>query len=144
MTQSTRPGKRFARGVACSVAGAGIASAIAVGGVATAAPATPAPHSSVPGTHCSVSQVEGALAKQDPALWKRIDGNPKMKKHFESAMTMTKEQKQAKRAEFRKNHPTRASIRQFMQDHHIMPPMRTEMKKNHDAIKKAKATCEQF
>ncbi|AZG47376.1 hemophore-related protein [Gordonia insulae] len=131
---------RFTRRVVCSIAGAGIASAIAVGGVATAAPA-PAPHAQVPGTQCSVAQVERALAKEDPALAKRIEQNPKMKKHFESALTMTRAQKQAKRAEFRKNHPAEAAIVRFARDHHLTKP---EMAHARDAVKKAKMTCEQY
>ncbi len=131
---------RMSRRVACTLAGVGIASTIAVGGVATAAPA-PTSHPQVTGTNCSVAQVERALAKEDPALWKRIEANPMMKKHFESALTMTKDQRKAKRAEFRKNHPAESAIGKFIREHHLTRP---EMKKTRDAVKRAKETCSRF
>lgn len=148
MKTITRTG-RVTRRIAYGVAGVGVASAIAVGGVATAAPAHPGPpthpapsaSASVPGTKCSLAQVERALAHEDPALWQKIDSNPKLKMRFEMGMTMTQEQKQARRAEMKKNHPARAAIMQFLRDHGITRP---EMQKNHQAIKQAKATCGQF
>ncbi|MGV9711410.1 hemophore-related protein [Gordonia sp. NPDC003424] len=140
--------QRISRRLAYGIAGAGIASVIAVGGAANAAPmpahpAKPAPSASsmVPGTKCTLAQVERALAKEDPALAKRINEHPKLKAHFENGLLMTKEQRQAKHAEFAKKHPNEAKVRHFLRDHGISRP---EMKKAHDAVEKAKMTCGQF
>lgn len=142
---------RMTRRIACGVAGIGIASVCAVGGVATAAPSAPAhphsapqavsPDSKVPDTKCTLAQVERALAKQDPAVWQKIQSNPRVKRHFEAGITMTKEQRQAKMAKFKKAHPTESSVMNFLKDHHINRP---EMKKAHDAVLKAKDTCGRY
>ncbi len=146
MNHTRIPGKQLLRGAAYTVAGAGIASALAVGGVATAAPSAPPQHPApqstyVPGTHCSLAQVERALAKQDPALWKRIDTHPRAKKHFETAIMLTPQQRKARRMEFRHKHPNLAAIARFARDHHMGRP---EMTKDHDAIKRAEMTCARF
>ncbi|MFW0793569.1 hemophore-related protein [Gordonia sp. CPCC 205515] len=139
---------RISRRIAYGLAGAGIASAIAVGGAANAAPmpahpSKPAPSATamVPGTKCTIAQVERALAKEDPALANRINSHPKAKARFENGLLMTKEQRQAKRAEFRKKHPNEAMVRKFLRDHGVARP---EMQKNRAAVAKAKATCGQF
>ncbi|GAB93609.1 hemophore-related protein [Gordonia rhizosphera] len=146
MNHTRLPGKKLLRGAAYTVAGAGIASAIAVGGVATAAPSAPpehpAPHSTyVPGTHCSLAQVERALAKQDPALWMRIDTHPRAKHHFETTIMLTPQQRQARRAQFRHTHPNMAAIAKFARDHHLRW---TRSNKDHDAVKRAEMTCARF
>lgn len=136
------------RRLGVAVAGAGAAAVLMTGaGAATAAPMHPkpgpahvAPSQKVPGTSCTVVQVERALAKEDPALWAKINANPMRKKHFEHWLVMTPQQRKDKRAEFRKKHPNAA---QWMKNHHkkFTPAERAKMK----ALKaKVKATCGQF
>lgn len=139
---------RISHRIALGVGGVAIASAISVGGAANAAPmpahpAKPAPSATahVPGTTCTVAQVERALAKQDPSLAARINSHPKAKARFENGLVMTKEQRQARHAELTKKHPNAAMVRKFLRDHGVARP---EMKKNLEAVHKAKATCGQF
>ncbi len=129
--------------ITTGLAGVGMAAAIVGGGVASAAPA-PAP-TTVPGTSCTVAQVERALAKEDPALWKRIESNPRAKKHFESTIVLTPEQRKAKRDEMAKKHPERAKVREFLKEHNVLPgKAREDMKAVHAAVEKAKLSCSQF
>lgn len=143
MNHDSHSRRRLAR-ITGSLAGMGIAAAIVGGGVANAAPVAP-PSAPVPGTSCSVAQVERALAKEDPALWKKIESRPEAKKHFEEMITLTPEQRKARHEEMAKKHPERAKVREFLKDHNIMPPKaRDEMKTVRAAVEKAKQTCTQF
>ncbi|MFW0789486.1 hemophore-related protein [Gordonia sp. CPCC 205333] len=163
MKQSTASTSSLRRRIAVAVAGAGAASILMTGGVAQAAPAhpgpakaAPAPHTKVPGTSCTLAQVEKALAKEDPALWKKISANPKHKKRFESIIVMTPQQRQAKRAQWRKSHPLESGARQFLKDHNIKPRGKGHQRKGNkqDRAKhkqeiqalraKVKATCGQY
>lgn len=141
-TNSSTLRRRF--GVA--VAGAGAAALLMGGGVANAAPMHTAPSQStkVPGTSCSLGQVERALAKEDPALWSKINANPRRKQHFEQMIVMTPQQRKAKRDQFKKNHPNAA---QWMKNHHkkLTPQQRAKRMQEMKALRaKVKATCGQY
>ena len=133
------------RRITLALAGVGVASAIATGGVAQAAPvphspAKPAPAQTtpVPGTKCTLAGVEKALAKEDPALWKEIQSHPRAKQHFENTIVLTPAQRKQQSEEMHKKHPERAEIKNFLRDHGLA-------KKDHSAhraaIKKALETC---
>ncbi|GAB18888.1 hypothetical protein GOEFS_069_00140 [Gordonia effusa NBRC 100432] len=146
MKQSTASTSSLRRRIAIAVAGAGAASVLMTGGMAQAAPAhpgpakvAPAPHTKVPGTSCTLAQVEKALAKEDPALWKKISANPKRKKLFESMIVKTPEQRKELRAQWKKKHP-------HAKGHHRMNKQnRAQHKKEFQALRaKVKATCGQY
>ena len=133
-----------ARRITVALAGVGVASAIATGGVANAAPApheakpAPAQTTPVPGTKCTLAGVEKALAKEDPALWKEIQSHPRAKEHFENTIVLTPAQRKQQREEMRKKHPERAEIKNFLRDHGIAKKDRSA---HRAAIKKALETC---
>ncbi|NMO05097.1 hemophore-related protein [Gordonia sp. TBRC 11910] len=130
------------RRLGVAVAGAGAAAVLMTGaGLASAAPnhMMPGPSHSAPrvaGTNCTVVQVERALAKEDPALWNKINATPMRKKHFEQWLLMTPQQRKDKRAEFRKAHPQ-------WKNHHkkFTPAEKAKMKAVKDRVI---ATCSQF
>lgn len=140
-----------ARRIAVAIAGVGAATAIAAGGVANAAPpqppkaapahphkAAPAPTTMVPGTACTLAQVERALGAEDPQLWHEISSHPRAKRHFEQTIVLTPEQRKQRRLEAEKHHPERAEIMNFLRDHGIGKKDRAE---HRAAIKKAMETC---
>lgn len=147
MNQPTGTISSLRRRIAVGIVGAGAASLIFTGGVANAAPPqhrpgpahmAPSQQAKVPGTSCNLGQVERALAKEDPALWKKISATPRRKQHFESMLVMTKEQRQAKRAQWMKNHPN-------MKQHHKMHRMTPAEKQKLKALRaKVIATCGQY
>ena len=124
-----------------TVVGAGLASAIAVGGAANAAPTHPVRPALVPGTHCTDAQVDRALAHEDPALWHRIESNPKLKRRFEHMLTLTPQQRKAMHQKWAQHHPVRSEMMKFLRHQHIS---RSEMARDRAAVMRAKQTCGQF
>lgn len=117
-----------------------------VAGVASAASAptkhaAPAPTTKVPGTNCTLRQVEKAIAKEDPALWKKIESNPKAKQRFEERIVKSW------------NHPKGAHPKQKphpkahpKKDHKkLTPQQRAERRAQMLALKaKVTATCGKY
>ncbi len=77
------------------------ASTLVVPATATAAPVSP----HVPGTSCSLHQVERDIAAKDPRLWHRLETHPKAKQRFERLATRPEAQRHAEIAEFLAKHP---------------------------------------
>ena len=90
--------------VAAAIVGVGAVSVLATG-AANAHPGGPAPpvpqSTKVPETNCTLGQVEKALAKEDPAAWKKINSSPEKRARFENMVVLTKEQRQAKKEEWK-------------------------------------------
>ncbi|GED96517.1 hemophore-related protein [Gordonia crocea] len=139
--------------VAAAIVGVGAVSVLATG-VANAAPVhgpapKPVPKSTpVPETNCTLGQVEKALAKEDPAAWKKINKNPQHRARFEQMVVLTKEQRKEKKAEWKRAHPTEAGIVQFLKDNNISmhsPQEKAKMKAERKAtMEKVKATCSKY
>lgn len=98
MNHSTHRFRRAAAATAVVAAGA----ALIVPATASAAPVSPT--TPVPGTQCTVDQVERATAKVAPEFWKRISTNPTAKERFDQALTQTPEQRAAAREAAKKAH----------------------------------------
>lgn len=137
--------------VATVIVGVGAASLLATG-VANAAPAPaakPVPQSTmVPQTSCNLGQVEKALAKEDPATWKKINATPERRAHFEQMVVLTKEQRKTKMDQWKRDHPAEANVFKFFKDNNILlrsPQEKAQMKANRKAtMERVKATCSQF
>ncbi len=135
--------------VAAVIVGVGAASLLATG-VANAAPThgpapKPVPKSTmVPETNCTLGQVEGALAKEDPATWRKINASPQRRAHFESMVVLTKEQRQAKMKQWKQNHPAEAGVVQFFKDNNISMLSPQQKAKRKATVERVKATCSQF
>ena len=137
--------------VAAAIVGVGAVSVLATG-AANAHPGGPAPKpvpqsTKVPETNCTLGQVEKALAKEDPAAWKKINSSPEKRARFENMVVLTKEQRQAKKEEWKRNHPLQAGVHQFMKDNNLSfhsPQERAKMKQERKAtMEKVQATCSQ-
>ncbi|MFT4199767.1 hypothetical protein [Gordonia sp. (in: high G+C Gram-positive bacteria)] len=139
--------------IATVALGVGAASLLATG-AAQAAPVhgpdlKPVPKSTpVPETSCTLGQVEKALAKEDPAIWKKINKSPQHRNRFENMVVLTKEQRKAKKAQWKRAHPTEAAAFDFLKDNNISfhsPQQKAQMKAKRKAtMAKVKATCGQF
>ncbi len=138
--------------VAATIVGVGAVSVLAAG-AANAHPGGPAPKpvpqsTKVPETNCTLGQVEKALAKEDPAAWKKINSSPEKRARFENMVVLTQDQRKAKKEEWKRNHPVQAGVKQFMKDNNLSfhsPQERAKMKQERKAtMEKVQATCSQY
>ena len=92
------------RKAAVVLAGAGAVSLLTAGAAGAVPGLTPThgpqpkpvPQSTmVPGTGCTLGQVEKALAKEDPSGWEEINEAPPLKANFERIIVLTPEQRAA-------------------------------------------------
>ena len=104
----------------------------------------------VEGMTCAscVGRVEKALAKEDPATWKKINATPERRAHFEQMVVLTKEQRKTKMDQWKRDHPAEANVFKFFKDNNISlrsPQEKAQMKANRKAtMERVKATCSQF
>lgn len=115
--------------------------ALLVPGAANAAPVSPT--APVPGTQCTVGQVERATAKIAPEFWQHISGNAKAKDRFEQMLVKTPEQRTAAREAAKKAHDARKA--EWQKQHPGQTPPSHPRGKDHDknATKPTKAQVEQ-
>lgn len=156
-----RPLTRAATGGMVVVGAAAMFLAGPVAGVASAAPAmthaapapakhaAPSPSTKVPGTNCTLAQVEKAIAKEDPALWKKIESNPEAKKHFEERIVKTRDHAKKpnhKKGDHAKAQKSRHTKSQATTDHKKMTPaQRAERRAEMLALRvKIAATCAKY
>ncbi|GEE01514.1 hypothetical protein nbrc107696_19600 [Gordonia spumicola] len=135
---------RVAGGAAIAAGATAMLFAGPVAGAASAAPNTvkhaPAPSTKVPGTDCTLAQVEKALAKEDPALWHKLETNPKAKRRFEEHVIRAEHHKPgAHKGEHKGQHKKKP-------DAHKKPTaaQKAERKAIRAAIAKAEATCSRY
>jgi hemophore-related protein len=118
---------RFIRAIASAafIAAISIGHLFLVPGVAGAAPAQDTP---VPGTECSLSQVEKAIEAKAPKVAGRLNTNPEAKERFENFIVKPEAERKEIIAEARADHP------RLRGDH---PRVR-------DTVSEIKATCGQY
>jgi hemophore-related protein len=140
------------RKAAVVLAGAGAVSLLTAGAAGAVPGVTPVhgpqpkpvPQSTmVPGTGCTLGQVEKALAKEDPSGWEEINEAPPLKANFERIIVLTPEQRAAKKAQWQKEHPTEAAVVQFLRDNNMFdaPQEKIERKATWQRVK---ATCAKY
>ncbi len=139
---------RVAGGAAVAAGATAMLFAGPVAGAASAAPSTakhaPAPTTKVPGTSCTLAQVEKALAKEDPALWKKLNADPKAKHRFEEWATRAEHHKRGdKKAHGDKKAPGKT---EHGRKTHPKPTAAqiAARKAERKAVETAKATCGRF
>lgn len=156
-----RPLRSAATGGMVVIGAAAMFLAGTVAGVASAAPAAthaapapakhaaPAPTTKVPGTNCTLAQVEKAIAKEDPALWKKIESNPKAKKHFEERIVKARDHAKKpnhKKGDHTKTHEKAQHRKSHAKDHKkLTPAQRAERRAEMLALRvKVAATCARY
>ncbi len=94
----------------------------------TTAGASPSGETLVPGTQCTLTQVENAIEALAPELANRLDSNPTAKDRFEDFVVKPEKERQAIIAKAKIQHPR----------------LRGDHPKVRDAVNEVKNTCGQY